>query len=108
MNELTAWQRERILERLRAGRSLRQIQLETGHRRETIANYGRPCRHLAANAAPSNGPSRIAGACGIATFRGSTRHAVNVLILGGTHFLGRHVARVSSSAGTTSRSSRAV
>ncbi|MBD5606130.1 MAG: hypothetical protein IAI48_13740, partial [Candidatus Eremiobacteraeota bacterium] len=41
MNELTPWQRERILERLREGRSLRAIQHETGHRRETIARYGR-------------------------------------------------------------------
>jgi hypothetical protein len=41
MNELTPWQRERILERLREGRSLRAIESETGHRRETIARYGR-------------------------------------------------------------------
>jgi IS30 family transposase len=41
MNELTPAQRERILARLREGRSLRQIQSETGHRRETIARYGR-------------------------------------------------------------------
>ena len=41
MNVLTARQRERILERLRRGDSLRKIQAETGHRRETIARLGR-------------------------------------------------------------------
>ena len=51
MNELTTWQRERILQRLREGRTLRQIQSETGHRRETIARYGRLAGHLAGYAA---------------------------------------------------------
>ena len=41
MNEISPWQRERILERLREGRSLRSIEAETGHRRETISRYGR-------------------------------------------------------------------
>jgi len=41
MNEISPAQRERILERLREGRSLRAIEAETGHRRETIGRYGR-------------------------------------------------------------------
>jgi len=55
MNELTPWQRERILERLREGRSLRQIQSETGHRRETIARYGRRAGLLPAVGRRANG-----------------------------------------------------
>ncbi len=41
MNTLTDAQRERVLALLRQGKSLRRIQDETGHRRETIAAYGR-------------------------------------------------------------------
>lgn len=41
MNTLTDEQRDRILALLRQGKSLRRIELETGHRRETIAAYGR-------------------------------------------------------------------
>jgi hypothetical protein len=41
MNEISPEQRERILARLREGRSLRSIEAETGHRRETIGRYGR-------------------------------------------------------------------
>jgi len=41
MNTLTEAQRERVLALLRAGKSLRRIESETGHRRETIATYGR-------------------------------------------------------------------
>ena len=41
MNTLTERQRERVLDLLREGKSLRQIEHETGHRRETIALYGR-------------------------------------------------------------------
>jgi len=41
MNTLTDAQRERVLALLREGKSLRRIQDETGHRRETIAAYGR-------------------------------------------------------------------
>ena len=41
MNTLTDQQRERILGLLREGKSLRRIESETGHRRETIAAYGR-------------------------------------------------------------------
>ncbi len=41
MNTLTEAQRLRVLALLRAGKSLRGIEAETGHRRETIAAYGR-------------------------------------------------------------------
>jgi hypothetical protein len=41
MNTLTDAQRERVLEMLRQGKTLRRIEHETGHRRETIAAYGR-------------------------------------------------------------------
>lgn len=41
MNTLTEAQRERVLAMLRDGKSLRRIELETGHRRETVAAYGR-------------------------------------------------------------------
>ena len=41
MNTLTERQRERVLRLLREGKSLRQIEDETGHRRETVALYGR-------------------------------------------------------------------
>jgi hypothetical protein len=41
MNTLTDAQRDRVLAMLREGKSLRRIEHETGHRRETIAAYGR-------------------------------------------------------------------
>jgi hypothetical protein len=41
MNTLTDAQRDRVLALLREGKSLRRIEHETGHRRETIAAYGR-------------------------------------------------------------------
>lgn len=41
MNTLTEAQRERVLALLRDGKTLRRIEAETGHRRETIAAYGR-------------------------------------------------------------------
>ena len=41
MNTLTEAQRERVLALLREGKTLRRIEHETGHRRETIAAYGR-------------------------------------------------------------------
>jgi len=41
MNTLTEAQRDRVLALLRAGKSLRRIEHETGHRRETVAAYGR-------------------------------------------------------------------
>jgi hypothetical protein len=41
MNTLTDEQRDRVLGLLREGKTLRRIEQETGHRRETIAAYGR-------------------------------------------------------------------
>jgi hypothetical protein len=41
MNTLTDAQRDRVLALLRQGKTLRRIEHETGHRRETIAAYGR-------------------------------------------------------------------
>jgi hypothetical protein len=41
MNTLTDSQRDRVLALLREGKTLRRIEAETGHRRETIAAYGR-------------------------------------------------------------------
>jgi hypothetical protein len=41
MNTLTETQRERVVALLREGKTLRRIERETGHRRETIAAYGR-------------------------------------------------------------------
>jgi len=41
MNTLTEAQRDRVLALLREGKSLRRIEHETGHRRETVAVYGR-------------------------------------------------------------------
>ena len=41
MNTLTDAQRDRVLALLKEGKTLRRIEQETGHRRETIAAYGR-------------------------------------------------------------------
>ncbi len=41
MNTLTEAQRDRVLTLLREGKTLRRIERETGHRRETVAAYGR-------------------------------------------------------------------
>jgi hypothetical protein len=41
MNELSVTERESIIGLLRLGWSRRRIERETGHRRETIARYGR-------------------------------------------------------------------
>jgi hypothetical protein len=43
MNTLTPEQQRRIQMLLREGRSLREVERITGHRRETIALYGRLC-----------------------------------------------------------------
>ncbi len=58
MNTLTDAQRDRVLRLLRDGKSLRRIEHETGHRRETIAEYGRragllPQKRYVRRAAPS-------------------------------------------------------
>jgi uncharacterized protein YerC len=50
MNTLTAVQRDRVLALIRQGKTLRAIQKETGHRRETIAAYGRRAGLLGTNA----------------------------------------------------------
>jgi hypothetical protein len=41
MNSLTVEQQQRILSLLQEGRSMREIERITGHRRETISLYGR-------------------------------------------------------------------
>lgn len=41
MNTITVEQQRRILSLLEEGRSLREIERITGHRRETISLYGR-------------------------------------------------------------------
>jgi hypothetical protein len=41
MNTLTVEQQQRILALLQEGRSLREVERITGHRRETISLYGR-------------------------------------------------------------------
>jgi uncharacterized protein YerC len=41
MNTLTVEQQKRVLHLLEEGRSLREIERITGHRRETISLYGR-------------------------------------------------------------------
>ncbi len=65
MNELSPWQRERILERLREGRSLRSIEAETGHRRETISRYGRDAGLLQRRSGTVKGePSACLRLCG--------------------------------------------
>ncbi|MEO7040192.1 MAG: hypothetical protein ABI186_09210 [Candidatus Elarobacter sp.] len=50
MNTLTEAQRERVLAMLRDGKTLRRIEHETGHRRETIAAYGRRAGLIAGGA----------------------------------------------------------
>lgn len=49
MNTLTDAQRDRVLALIREGKSLRRIEHETGHRRETIAAYGRRAGLLGAD-----------------------------------------------------------
>ena len=41
MNQLTVDQQRRLLTLIQEGHSLREIERRTGHRRETIALYGR-------------------------------------------------------------------
>jgi len=47
MNELSVQEQETILGLLRLGWSTRRVARETGHRRETIARYGRAAGVLA-------------------------------------------------------------
>ena len=51
MNELSVTERETILGLLRLGWSHRRVARETGHRRETIARYGREAGLLPAKPA---------------------------------------------------------
>jgi len=51
MNELSVTEQDTILGLLRLGWSLRRIQRETGHRRETIARYGAAAGFLPAKPA---------------------------------------------------------
>jgi uncharacterized protein YerC len=41
MNQLTVEQQQRLLDLIREGHTLREIERRTGHRRETISLYGR-------------------------------------------------------------------
>lgn len=59
MNTLTVEQQRRILNLLEEGRSLREIERITGHRRETISLYGRLAGLLPAKSAGS-APSALA------------------------------------------------
>ena len=59
MNTLTVEQQRRILSLLEEGRSLREIERITGHRRETISLYGRLAGLLPAKDAGSV-PSALA------------------------------------------------
>ena len=61
MNTLTDAQRERVLGLLRQGKTLRRIEHETGHRRETIAAYGRQAGLLPVKRAVRVRPSAPAG-----------------------------------------------
>ncbi|MDQ6941736.1 MAG: hypothetical protein M3169_04375 [Candidatus Eremiobacteraeota bacterium] len=63
MNTLTDAQRDRVLALLREGKTLRRIEHETGHRRETIAAYGRRAGLLddkVAKIAPPSSPTMLA------------------------------------------------
>jgi hypothetical protein len=56
MNTLTPQQQERIVRLLEEGKSLREVERITGHRRETISLYGRLAGVLprTASAAPQS------------------------------------------------------
>lgn len=63
MNTLTEAQRARVLALLREGKTLRRIERETGHRRETIAAYGRRARLLDGDVADLDAAREPASAC---------------------------------------------
>lgn len=63
MNTLTEAQRERVLALLRDGKTLRRIESETGHRRETIAAYGRRAGLIAGGAADLDAARDPASLC---------------------------------------------
>lgn len=58
MNTITVEQQERILDLLREGRSAREVERLTGHRRETVLLYGRLAGILPVTR--SNAPQAIA------------------------------------------------
>jgi hypothetical protein len=58
MNTITVEQQQRILELLREGRSAREVERITGHRRETVLLYGRLAGVLPTTA--SNAPRACA------------------------------------------------
>ena len=63
MNTLTEAQRDRVLAMLREGKTLRRIEHETGHRRETIAAYGRRAGLLDGQVADLNEAREPASVC---------------------------------------------
>lgn len=63
MNTLTDAQRERVLSLLRQGKTLRRIEHETGHRRETIAAYGRRAGLLGGDVADLDAVREHASLC---------------------------------------------
>ncbi|HEY8298710.1 MAG TPA: hypothetical protein VIG32_11900 [Candidatus Baltobacteraceae bacterium] len=63
MNTLTREQEERILAMLRAGKTLRRIENETGHRRETIAAYGRRSGLIGGVVVPFERPRQPVSVC---------------------------------------------
>lgn len=58
MNTLTPQQQERIVRLLEDGKTLREVERITGHRRETISLYGRLAGILPRTA--STGPQALA------------------------------------------------
>ncbi|HET9028830.1 MAG TPA: hypothetical protein VFN49_01525 [Candidatus Aquilonibacter sp.] len=60
MNTITVEQQERILDLLREGKSTREVERITGHRRETISLYGKLAGVLPREAARVNTPQSMA------------------------------------------------
>jgi hypothetical protein len=73
MNRLDMTEREVILALLRRHWSLRRIERETGHRRETIARYGREARLLPAKPAKVPTDSKCTTSGEVPTDLGATR-----------------------------------
>ena len=60
MNTLTPQQQERIVHLLEEGKSLREVERITGHRRETISLYGRLAGVLPRTVAAPASPQALA------------------------------------------------
>lgn len=60
MNTITVEQQERILDLLREGRSAREVERITGHRRETICLYGKLAGILPRESSPVGVPQNLA------------------------------------------------